>query len=145
MSTEREIKFRAWVNGSGEPCMILWEDIEAIEWCNDKLCHHMGKYTLLGNLILMQYTGLKDKNGTDIYEGDVLRIHNSEEDDGMGENYTYTEVEFKNGAFKVEYDFGDYDMTAIGWAIDIWGENNTTCEIIGNKYYNPELLNNTPQ
>lgn len=136
----REIKFRAYINGSGKPRMIKWDDIDAIEWCNDKLWYKTGKYTLLGNLTLLQYTGLKDKNGEDIYEGDILRIHDADKDDGMGERYDYCTVEFQNGAFKVEYNFGDYDMSAIGWAIDIWRMSDITCEVIGNFYENPELM-----
>lgn len=88
-----------------------------------------------------QFTGLLDKNKKEIYEGDILRIHSPENDDGMGENYEYVTVEFKNGGFVVEYDFGEFDMTTIGWAIDMWEANSTTCEIIGNVYENIDILN----
>ena len=79
----------------------------------------------------MQYTGLHDKNGTEIYEGDIVLI-----DFDVDEEPTKSVVEYKSGGFVVEADFGDFDMTTIGWALDI----TDSITVIGNIYENPELL-----
>jgi len=124
----REIQFRAWVNGSGKPRMINWIDIDAIEWCNDKLWHHNGKYTLLGNLDIMQFTGLKDKNGEDIYEGDILHSIIRNEDP------TLIKVVWHDGGFMYvnsSYEHRFYLYQALA----------SRTEIVGNVYENPELIN----
>jgi len=54
------------------------------------------KYLFLKNHIFQQYTGVKDMHGNDIYEGDILRIH-----DHDGEPYLYPVV-FQDGAFCFE-------------------------------------------
>lgn len=121
----REIKFRA-INGRGE--MVFWN-------LTNSDCDKFGSL-----LNIMQFTGLHDKNGKEIYEGDILRIHNPEEDDGMGEHYKYREVKFEAGAFTIHYNFGAYDVTAIGWALDFFSEEGYNIEIIGNIYETPHLL-----
>ena len=80
---------------------------------------------------LMQYTGLKDKNGKEIYEGDILSIKIYSGDKVIVEGKTV--VEFKDGCFGV-----------------IWGHDKAFLslnsffkakfEVIGNIYENPELL-----
>jgi uncharacterized phage protein (TIGR01671 family) len=83
----------------------------------------------------MQFTGLHDRNGKEIWEGDILKLSY---DDGK---VKFIEVRFQDGAFIVEDDFYDYDMTAIGWALKEWGCNGDKVEVIGTRFENPELLN----
>lgn len=81
-----------------------------------------------------QFTGLKDKNGKEIYEGDILYV-----EDPYGENNKKFSVEFNNGVCEIRWDsmFNDgCDVTAIHYAM----ETGFTFEVIGNIYDNPELL-----
>jgi uncharacterized phage protein (TIGR01671 family) len=90
--------------------------------------------------IWLQFTGLKDKNNVEIYEGDILQIHDPELDDGMGPNYKRRLVEWKSGAFILEWDYGEYDITYLGWALEWFSQRDMTVEIIGNQYEHPHLI-----
>ena len=70
-----------------------------------------------------EYTGLKDHNGKEIYEGDIC--------ESIGCRF---KVGFKNGAFSAEYSEKSEDCFYLGNA------NESRFEIIGNIYQNPELL-----
>ena len=91
------------------------------------------------NLTLMQFTGLKDKNGKEIYEGDVVLVPNAFYDPSEGES--------PNEIKKVDYHAGEFGMDrgkGGDWESlkDYWDgkEGAEDLEIIGNIYENPDLL-----
>lgn len=114
----REIKFRAWEKELKEMIPIFSIDFEA------KMVNRDRAWRMLSEIELMQSTGLKDKNGKEIYEGDVV------------ETYWKTEVvkfwEFEN----CEDDYGFYAVC--GCIISQYDKEET--EVIWNVFENPELL-----
>ena len=116
----REIKFRAWRKTLG--MMMRWDDLK--NWLvplGDDIDH-----------ILMQYTGLKDKQGKEIYEGDVIRVRRP-----MIKGQRI--VEFNLGSFvmqrKVSTSHEPFDSNTEGPCAQY-----NDIEVIGNIYENPELI-----
>lgn len=83
-----------------------------------------GLYTAKERFILMQYTGLKDKNGKEIYEGDILKVD-------------WKDNRYKSVIGMVEW---DNENAAYRFAAGSPSEVSWSHEIIGNIYENPELL-----
>lgn len=129
----REIKFRAWEADEKKMYdlseMFHGNKFEELLYASDDIVDGKGRITF------MQYTGLKDKNGKKIFEGDILRRFKN------GDQYKfYIVVEFKNGSFggATRPGFNHY-LTAADWgSCDYDGGGYD--EIIGNIYENPELL-----
>lgn len=125
----RQIKFRVW-NG-----YEMVEDVtvgkhgafwtSGISESDNQSLGNTTKYD--DYLAVMQFTGLHDKNGKEIYEGDVLNFGNNNP----------VEVKFENGAFTV---FSE----PLGWDFDSEDIPILTdfkyCEITGNVFENPGLV-----
>jgi len=113
----REIKFRAWDyqnNSMFYPHEIYFD--EGLK--NIRALDMMANYIENGKprFVLMQYTGLKDKNGKEIYEGDIIK----DESDGM-----ITVIKWNN--------------ECAGFVNVLYVKDSKDIEVIGNIYENPEL------
>lgn len=70
----REIKFRVWVNNRMVYLPYLaFTDCDNLVFSEQKLGHYIDEYIVKTPIILMQFTGLLDKNSKEIYEGDVVK------------------------------------------------------------------------
>ena len=129
----REIKFRAWERCEKE--MSEWTDlITAID---------------LGYLLddpedfeIMQYTGLKDNSGVEIYEGDIVRYKTELKSPFDGRTKLKVDsihtVVFLEGAFMTQHINGNSGFHELRYKAD--SSDGSNLEIIGNIYENPELL-----
>lgn len=120
----RIIKFRAWYpyEEEGEMVNDIWINLEMGELFadNDALCEREGH----SKAVLMEYTGLKDKNGKEIYSGDLVKCPIT----GESEDYLQLEAGDK-----------DYVMREISIP-EVYQEGlPDDCEVVGNIYENPEL------
>jgi uncharacterized phage protein (TIGR01671 family) len=139
---DREIKFRAW-DGRKINCQpIVSDGTDGGETSRVMLNEAIDCF----DYILMQYTGLKDKNGKEIYEGDILRI--PAENEWEETNYSCFEVFFHGGDANSDYNIG-YSMNRVhnhgsvfgGYIPSFKPKTILKMIIIGNIHSNPELLN----
>ena len=119
----REIKFRAWDPEKREmwvPKLIKNSTGQPVTWFPDgTLCTHFHQ-------ILMQYTGLKDKNGQEIVEGDILRVRG------------WNQIEYIATMEHLSVDGSD-DMGTNMIGFPRFDDSDQP-EVIGNIYENPDLL-----
>lgn len=126
----REIKFRAWDDRDDAKKMYYPESSPFLINFSGDLSHN-GVFARIGyDLKLMQFTGLLDKNGKEIYEGDILQLKNTK-----GQISNHQEV------------YWDSEDACWGWRTaneDSWPDSFSgfynDYEVIGNIYENQELL-----
>lgn len=117
----REIKFRAWdennkiwVYSNPMPDLGFWKFVSYDSTTQ-----------------FFQYTGLKDKNGKEIYQGDICKYAVRSECNNE-DCINYSEVEYEQGVCEIIHGQCVVGEVALPWAYNI--------DIIGNKHENPELL-----
>lgn len=129
----REIKFRAWDSNIKEIVEVVSVDLEnefirGISQVENNV--DLESSYSFDEIELMQYAGLKDKNGTEIYEGDIVRLQSV---DGMDYN---AQIVFKDGGF-CAIDGAIDDFSVSRYNLTIFDLEIT---VIGNIYENSELL-----
>lgn len=120
---KREIKFRAWDKKNNK--MLGVSEIGNLMFAYGENYDHITKY----EADIMQFTGLLDKNGKEIYEGDIVNCNLPKADWTLEENKKFAVqwsdilLGFTNGSHGFLYEYSDF-------------------EVIGNIYENPELITN---
>ncbi|MEH7116177.1 YopX family protein [Neobacillus vireti] len=127
----RVFKFRAWDDNKmyyQVRCGGIFDDIPTAPttWSEK----HGDWVNLTGQPYtkIMQFTGLKDKNGNEIYEGDIVK----------GKAYEFNKCPQIIG--EVIYDYCEFKVKAQRDNSKMKAELNTTYEVIGNVFENPELI-----
>lgn len=138
----RELKFRAWDKkrnryvGDGEIVFKSYGSEAAVVVCPNSqdyigdICHD--EYIDDGRFVVEQYTGLKDKFGKEIYEGDIVKARWRRAKHARLD--TKGEIKFNDGWFYVDDDPDGQDR--LGVPI----HNCYSVEVVGNIHENPEIL-----
>ena len=136
----REIKFRAWDKVSKQMLKIGLMDLEDMTVYSAKsgdfICSYRRKTKYSKNenfkdverLVFMQYTGIKDKNGKEIYEGDIF-THNNQKFEVIYDGTRFIGV--------------DNDRSGKGYCCYVdscYKDGSSSIEVIGNIYENTESL-----
>ena len=122
-------RYRAW--DKIHKIMYEVDDIMSIDFGKSEICvktllfEQTSRYDF-DDIVLMQSTGLREKNDREIFEGDVVKMAKN-----VYSEPTYYEV--------VRHRGGAYRLESKQYGCELW-LRHTDCEIAGNIYKNPELL-----
>lgn len=135
----REIKFRVW-DGKGKYMVDStfgeWVSFDGVLYTESEKKYDTPNIEIekSENYILMQYTGLKDKNGKEIYEGDIVRWKDRFVllGESMDKKEGISQIVWRGVGFDIEESsFGYEGESMISW---------DNLEVIGTIHENPELL-----
>lgn len=116
----RSIKFKAWDNRN--ECWLFDGNTMDLQYSGESgamMFDNDANMTPRDSLVWVQFTGLHDKSGKEIYEGDIC--------------------DFPWGRYVVEFDEGRFELVVKGYDTEQFGDQ-CKLEVIGNIYESPELL-----
>ncbi len=130
----RTIKFRIWARGFKPPQFV---EADRLEMYSNTWGEFLDKMNSDSLFIWQQFTGLLDKNGKEIFEGDILCLHDNPPPYTKGNSFV--KVVYIGSGFCYE-DLHNKKVESISYII---GESTVDeiAEVVGNIFENPELLN----
>lgn len=138
--SRREIRFRAWDKKNKEMCSgfdLVFDGKDKLQslrhddWIQDDDFNPSGGFESPEDFILMQFTGLKDKNGMKIWEGDIIET-------GYGGARV---IVWEDGCFHARHPNYEPGKDMPSFPVHFYGVNPDLLPIVlGNIYENPELM-----
>ena len=122
-------KFRVWMKSLKWMCDVtnISFDSKFVDICQQGDTERYTEMSVeFDEITLMQSTGLFDRNGKEIFEGDIVKMSK----DVYSEPTYYEVVRHRGGAYRLE---------SKQHGCELW-LRHTDCEVVGNVYENPELL-----
>jgi len=123
----KELKIKAWLKKEKKMVAIIGIDFnyEYIRYTeDDNLFNENYKTAEFKNIELLQFTGLKDNGGQELYEADVIKFN-----DGIDDIYGLISYDDEDGAYRVSYENITEHLL----------EREGDFEIVGNIFENPDL------
>ncbi|WP_335935940.1 MULTISPECIES: YopX family protein [Fusobacterium] len=123
----KELKIKAWLKKENKMVSIIGIDFnyEYIRYTeDDNLFNENYKTAEFKNIELLQFTGLKDNGGQELYEADVIKFN-----DGIDDIYGLISYDDEDGTYRVSYE----NIT------EHLSEREGDFEIVGNIFENPDL------
>ena len=123
----KELKIKAWLKKEKKMVSIIGIDFnyEYIRYTeDDNLFNENYKTAEFKNIELLQFTGLKDNGGQELYEADVIKFN-----DGIDDIYGLISYDDEDGTYRVSYENITEHLS------DLEGD----FEIVGNIFENPDL------
>lgn len=119
----REINYKCWDKERNEMCLVLEIGLRE-KWVKVSNGDSTFRYIAFSKCELLEYTGLKDKNGKEIYEGDIVK--------GLAW-YQGKKLYSIDELSRVTYEAPSFKFGHTSW-------EKENIEVVGNIYENPELL-----